>query len=229
MAYSLNRCFNNNIFHLIVGSARQDFYVHQQILAKSPVLACMTTGPFSESRTKEILLPEDDAYYFGRVIGYLYGDSVAPFDFGSFKDWKLIEKFVELYIMVDKYKVYKMKGAIIKKLEKLEVLQNDANVFFHMAFVICQRIKNSDEVFDSFFAEEAVEYLESDLLLDSKKLSAYIRAGGKFADMVLQSYMLVHKEEKSSLKEAERKLLRARRSDHAKCRSCCRVYEEESD
>lgn len=171
--------------------------VHQQILAQSPVLVCMTKSSFSEGVTKKINLPEDNADQFGRLIKYLYGNHEDALDFDSFKDSIKVDKLADLYALAEKYQLPDMQVDITEMLETLRLLSISWTTFFQTAHRICQSTRDSDEIFGKYFTRQAAKHLRSSL--EDKKLeelSEAVESGGSFARMAFEVLAKVYREDK---------------------------------
>lgn len=185
MAHLLTRRFNNDIYTLRVGPTKHVFTVHKNILSLSRVLECMTNGSFSESMTKEIVLPEDDADSFGRIIEHLYGNNDAAFDINLF-DVEGAEKLADMYGLAEKYQLPDFQGRIIQKLKQLDVLREDRIAFFHLARKICENTRDLDDIFEPYFAEQAAIHLKCMLKEEVEELAEMIYSGGSFAKKIFQ-------------------------------------------
>lgn len=180
MLIYLIRRFNDDIFTLKVGLAEQVFKVHKNLLRLSPVLACMTTGFFSEGINKEIALPEDDADSFGRIIEHLYGNNDATFDVDSL-DLDGAEKLADMYGLAEKYQLPDFQDLVIQKLKQLDLLKEDRMTFFHIARQICQLTRESDEIFGAYFTHQAAKHITGMSKQELNELSDMVYLGGPFA------------------------------------------------
>jgi hypothetical protein len=190
MAHLVDRRFGPGIYTLKVGSAQHVFMVHKDVLRLSPVLACMTTDSFSEGVTKEIVLPEDDADSFGRILEHLYGNNDAAFDVGLL-DFDGAAKFADMYMLAEKYQLQDFKVRVIENLKLLDVLREDRMAFFEIASKICQNTSGSDEVFMSYFVKQAAIHLKSLTIEEADDLSDMIWFGGSFARKIFQIYVIL--------------------------------------
>jgi hypothetical protein len=120
----------------------------------------MTNGSFSESVTRQIVLPEDDADHFGRILEHLYGHNDAAFDVGIF-DIKDAEKLAEMYGLAEKYQIPEFQQQVIYKLEQVTKLKENRMDFFQIAYQICQSTRDTDEIFEAYFATEAARHLKA--------------------------------------------------------------------
>ena len=205
------------------------FVVHQQILAKSPVLACVTKSSFSEGMTKEITLPEDDADQIGRLISYLYGNHEDALDFGGpHEDSIKVDKLADMYALAEKYQLSSMQVDIIEALKNVPWLSENRAAFFETAQRICQSTRDSDEVFGGYFAEQAAKHLRTYPGQEKiGKLSELIELGGSFARMVLEVLIKVYGEDKlewsnkkNSMKNEQRHLKLIHGIHHPRCTYC---------
>lgn len=185
MTHSFTRRFNDDIFTIKVGWAKNVFKVHKNVLNLSPVLACMTTSFFSEGITKEIALPEDDSDSFGRVIEHLYGNNDAALNV-DLLDSDGTEKLADLYGLAEKYQLPGLKHLVVQKLEQLDSLKVNRMTFFHMAHKICQSTRESDEIFVPYFTHQALIHLASMSITESQELSEIVHSGGLFAKAICQ-------------------------------------------
>lgn len=185
MAHLFIRRFNDDIYTLRVGPTQHRFTVHKDILNLSPVLACMTNGSFSESMTKEIVLPEDDADSFGRILEHLYGNNDAAFDI-DLLDFEGAEKLADMYGLAEKYQLPDFQIRIIRKLKQLDVRREDRMAFFHIACKIWENTPDSDDIFGPYFAEQAAVHLKSMTDEEVAELSNEIYLGRRFAMKMFQ-------------------------------------------
>lgn len=168
---------------------------HQRILAKSPVLARMTTSGFSESITKEIILPEDEEDMIGRIIEFLYGNQDDPFDFSKFNESDSIKKLTDMFTLTDKYELFNIQGHIIVKLEEAELLKNNKMTFFNTTYRITQNSHDSHGHFYSFFTKRVAAHLRSLTTEETKKLSDMAESGGSFAKWMLEAQARLYQED----------------------------------
>lgn len=208
MAHLFLRRFNDDLYSLIVGSAQHVFTIHKSTLSLSPVLACMTSDSFSEGVTREIVLPEDDADSFGRILEHLYGNNDVAFDV-DLLDFDGAEKLADMYGLAEKYQLPDVQDRVIQKLKQLDVLRENRMTFFKIAHQIFQSTRDTDAIFQSYFATQAAIHLKSMLKEELEELSEMICLGGRFARKVFQvqadTYSEAHLNwltDKSSLKES---------------------------
>lgn len=179
------RRFNEDIYTLKVGSTQHVFTVHKNVLNLSPVLACMTSGSFSESVTKEIVLPEDDADSFGRIVEHLYGNNDAAFEI-NLLDVEGAEKLADMYGLAEKYQLPNFQDRVIRKLKQLDVLREDRMTFFHIACKICENTRDSDDIFETYFEEQAAIHVKSMSKEEVEELSEMVYSGKNFAKKIFQ-------------------------------------------
>ena len=144
----------------------------------------MTSGSFLESRTKEIVLPEDDADNFGRIVEHLYGNNVAALEMNNLRDFEWAKKLAELYGLAEKYQLPDFQDGVIQKLKQLDMLKKDRMAFFHIASKICESTRDLDQIFDPYFAEQAAIHLESMSSEETQALSEMLFSGGSFAKKI---------------------------------------------
>lgn len=244
MTHSSTRRFNDDIFTIKVGSAKDVFKVHKNLLCLSPVLACMTTSVFSEGVKKEIALPEDDSDSFGRIIEHLYGNNDAALDV-HLLDSDGAEKLADVYGLAEKYQLSGLKNLVIQKLRQLDLLKENRMAFFHITHQLCQLTRESDEIFVPYFAYQAAIHLECMSKTESEELSEIVCSGGLFAKVICQLQAATYRKskldwivDKESLRQrgdaAEReigsklkkttadleKAQRLHRSQHPSCHQC---------
>lgn len=230
LIYSTRR-FNDDIFTLKVGSAEQVFMVHKSILRLSPVLACMTTSSFSEGIAKEIALPEDDEDSFGRILEHLYGNNDAAFDI-QLQGLDGAEKLADVYGLAEKYQLPDVQDRVIQKLKQLDVLKQNRKLFFRIARQICQTTRDSDTVFDSYFAQQAAEHLKSMSQNEVDWLSEMLCSGGSFASKIFQVQADTYRKSQGAVAEGGlrmkiigitndlEKAKRMHKSQHPSCYQC---------
>lgn len=169
--------------------------VHKSILRLSPVLACMTTSSFSEGIAKEIALPEDDEDSFGRILEHLYGNNDAAFDI-QLQGLDGAEKLADVYGLAEKYQLPDVQDRVIQKLKQLDVLKHNRKIFFRIARQICQTTRDSDTVFDSYFAQQAAEHLKCMSQNEVDWLSKMLCSGGSFASRIFQVQADIYRKSK---------------------------------
>lgn len=145
----------------------------------------MTNGSFSESVTKEIVLPEDDADSFGRIIEHLYGNNDAAFEI-NLPDLEGAEKLADMYGLAEKYQLRGLQSRIVQKLKQLDLLKEDCMTFFHIAQKICENTRDSDKIFERYFADQAVKHLKSVSEDEIEELSDMVCSGTWFAKKIVQ-------------------------------------------
>lgn len=180
-----------------MGLPDEKFYVHQNVLAQSPVFASMCKHPgFEEGRTRHIHLPDDDAETFGLLLDYLFSRNWEP-PRASFESQ--MESHVDLYIIADKYDVGRLKIRIQGKVEVMVQhlcaprglrrltanggLPEDTTVcdFFKAMKRLYENLPESDNTFRAFFVRQSEWVLGIALPKDYKVLDDLIADGGPFA------------------------------------------------
>lgn len=216
MAYQINRRFNEDIFRLKVGSTQHVFKVHQQILARSPVLARMTISGFSESITKEIILPEDNEDTFGRIIEFLYGNEHDAFNFGLLNESESVEKLTDMFVLADKYDLFNIQCSIIDKLEKVKLLKENRMAFFNTVYRITRDSQDSYGPFRAFFTKKAVAHLKSLTTEEIKKLSEMAESEGTFASWMFDAQAKLYQDDQRKWSEEIQKTTAELRNTEAK-------------
>ena len=145
----------------------------------------MTNASFSEGITKEIALPEDDADSFGRIIEHLYGNNDAAFDI-NLLDLEGAEKLADMYGLAEKYQLPDFQDRVIRKLKQMDVLRENRTTFFHIARKICEHTRESDKIFEPYFAEQAAIHFKSMSKYEVEELSEMVCSGGSFAKKIVQ-------------------------------------------
>lgn len=173
---------------------------HKQVLEKSPVLRRMTALGFSESITKEIILPEDNEDIFGRVIEYLYDNYDNAFNFDPYNDSGTVEKLVDMYSLAEKYQLPDIQRDIIDKLKGVDLLKEDRIEFFKTAYRVFQNSLDSNKIFQPYFSTQAAIHWRSFLEDEIDELLEMVESGGSFARAVLQTQANVLREDRLSLK-----------------------------
>ena len=205
MTYIISRRFNGEIYRLRVGFSEQIFQIHQRILEESPVLKRMIHGGFAESISKDILLPDDDEDAFGRIIEYLYGDSINAFVFRGLDDSETLKKLAGIYILADKYQLALVQEVVISALEKVSKV--DMIAFFKTGCHIYQNIRDSDTLFSTYFKREAGMHLKiATTTEDIHKISELVESGGNFAKAVVQIQAELYEQERRTLSTQIRNL-----------------------
>ena len=145
----------------------------------------MTNGSFSESVTKEIVLPEDNADSFGRIVEHLYGNNDAAFDV-DLLNFDGAENLADSYGLAEKYQLPSFQGRVVQKLQQLDVLRENPMAFFRIARQICQNTRETDDIFKSYFVKQAAIHLKSMSEQEVQELSDMIYLGGSFARKIFQ-------------------------------------------
>lgn len=190
MANLVDRRFGAGIYTLKVGSAQHVFTVHKDVLCLSPILACMTMRSSSEDAIKEIMLPEDDADNFGRILEHLYGNNDAAFEV-DLLDFDGAAKLADMYMLAEKYQLHNFKARVIEKLQLFDVLREDRMAFFKIASKICLNTAESDDIFMPYFFNQASKHLKSLTMEEADDLSEMIWFGGSFAKKIFQLLVIL--------------------------------------
>jgi hypothetical protein len=116
---------------VIVGESKQTFYVHQQVLAVSPVLEKMCDAKYVKE-TASIELPDDDPKIFEYVLSYLYFQDYNPPTHAP--RWEsatgletpitVNDTIINTYVMAAKYELEGLKPLLLKSFN-LEVPFNE--------------------------------------------------------------------------------------------------------
>lgn len=195
MPYRIVRRLDEDIFQLKVGSTQQVFIVHQQILAKSPVLARMTTSGFSESITREINLPEDDEDIFGRVVEFLYDNEREAFNFSPLDELGSAEKLAKMYLLADKYDLIDLQKSITAEIKKIKLWKKDPLAFFDTAYLITQNCQDFYRIFHSFYVIRAVKLLKIITPEEIMIVSDMIDTDGTFAKWTFEAQARLRRED----------------------------------
>lgn len=166
----------------------------------------MTTSSFSEGLSKQITLPADDADSFGRIIEHLYGNNDAAFDV-SLLDSDGAEKLADMYGLAEKYQLPTFQDLVIRKLKRLELLEENHMAFFRIARQISQLTRESDNIFMKYFVEQAAAHMVAMSVQEYMELSELAYAGGHFARIICKIQAALYQHEstsnnKTSLKRA---------------------------
>ena len=120
---------------------------------------CDSEGPFLESKSHRIKLPEDEASDFGLLLEYLYGGDLPTssiLEIGG--NVELADRLAKIYILADKYQLPLLKNYIVTTLQSLSTfLLKNPLTFFTTCHMIYHNIhgSQSDAMLYNFFAENA--------------------------------------------------------------------------
>lgn len=135
--------------------------------------------------TREIVLSEDDADSFGRIVEHLYGNNDAAFDI-SLLDFEGAEKLADMYGLAEKYQLPDFQDCVIQKLKQLDVLREDRMTFFHIARKICESTRDLDDIFGPYFAKQAAIHLKSMSKEEVEELSEMVYSGGSLTKKIFK-------------------------------------------
>ena len=189
--------------------------VHQRVLAKSPVLARMTTGGFSESITKEIILPEDDEDAFGRIIEFLYDNEHDAFDFSSLNESESIAKLANMFALADKYDLPNLQKTIITKLEDVKLMKKKPMTIFNTAYQIDQNSGDSYGFFRSFFAKNAGAHLKSLTAAEFKTLLDMVESEESFTKWIFVALAELYRQDHNTWIDEKKALTATLKSTEA--------------
>lgn len=161
----------------------------------------MTAGGFSESITKEIILPDDDEGLIGRIIELLYGNDDNAFFFGSDPQTEIVEKLAGMYVLGDKYQLPEIQQSICRQLSANELMASNGLHFFDTAFGIIQNIQESDETFCCYYKWQARQHLKSMESDEFDVLADAMKEGGNFAKWTLEALGEIHRADQRESKE----------------------------
>ncbi|KAL9119418.1 MAG: hypothetical protein Q9187_004030 [Circinaria calcarea] len=183
---TFGRRFDSEIFTIIVGDTKSRFMAHVSVLSQSPVLACMCSGPFQESLSKLISLPDDDAANFGLLLEFLYQDNLPDLIISGSNAY--IETLADIYILADKYQLQTLKEAVIWQLRSWDGLYNTPMDFFRMAHRIYHDISHSvsDKSLHDYFHKQARLKLPLLTSYGVGYLEELLDHGGRFATDVFK-------------------------------------------
>lgn len=165
------------------------------MLAQSPVLARMTNSGFSESITKEIILPEDDEDAFGRIIELLYGNFYEAYNFRRYDESTSVQKLADMFVLADKYDLRGLQGGIVNELEDSKLLNENRAEFFSTAYRIAQDSQDSYRYFLQFFVDKAAVHLKSITAQEINTLLEMVYTDGRFAVWMVQAQTRLFREE----------------------------------
>ena len=197
-----------------MGNTQPGFLAHASVLSRSPVLERMCDGPFQESITREIHLPEDDASDFSIVLEYLYTGNLQTIDM---EDSCIgADQLASIYILADRYDLPFLKELIVRELSvHFSGIDSDVSCKHAIEFVrIAHKIyhgtaeSQSNAVFYKYFEKTvmlALGVLEDDDLVAAQEMLA---DGGIFAIHLFQyqlNKMLKDKAKIRTLQDTEEK------------------------
>lgn len=203
--------FDSQIFTLIVGPEDEEktFTAHASYLSQSPVFDRMCNGHFEEAHTFKIRLPEDTPKVIEALIEYLYSGNCRNYGTTlSGEDTKTAtHQLAELYCVAEKYGLGDLKIWIVNRLAAVTDVKNKAAEFLSVASIICARTSESDEVYRTFFKDQAVklEMPASMSASDRRSLNECISAGSTLAIDIVD---LISSKCHASLKRVEAQLQR---------------------
>lgn len=186
------------MFTITVGASNSRLSAHADVLSKSPVLARMCEGPFQESVTSHINLPEDCFQDIACLLEYLYtGNLMISIPRYGGDGTAFASKMADIYIMADKYQVPSLKNMVVDQLMTEYRLSADSAHWFQIAHRIYQNTSGSrsDEKFRNYFTDRAgrvIRQLNDDIL---KTLDDLLEDGGKFAVDVVKAHRQNHTRE----------------------------------
>jgi len=186
--------YGQDMYTIIVGPGHHKFVAHRSILEKSPVLGCMCSGRFIESERKTIILPEDNADTFGRLLEHLYGCNDAAFDI-KLEGEEAGEKLADLYVFGEKYELPDLRSLVVQNLKKQDFLKKDCVAFFRISFRVLQDVRESDEEFKPFFISQTKLHLKQMTGIEMPDVSEILALGGTFATNFFLAMLSFHKEE----------------------------------
>ena len=169
----------------------------------------MCQGPFQESVTGHIDLPEDCVQDIACLLEYLYTENLMisiPRYGGDMTAFA--NKMADIYVMADKYQVPSLKNMVVNELTLASGLSATSSHWFQMAHRIYNNTSGSgsDEKFRNYFTDRArrvMRYLEDDVL---KTLDDLLEDGGKFAVDVSKAQRQDHQREMSDHVKTQQKL-----------------------
>lgn len=182
------------------------FTVHQRILAQSPVFARMTTSGFSESITKEIVLPEDDEDIFGHIIEFLYGNERDAYDFSPCDESEFVEKLADMFVLADKYNILNIQDGIIAKLEEAKSLEKNRMAFFITAHRITQNSQDTYGYFQSYFARKVVTHLKALTTEETRELLKLVESAGIFSRWMFEAQTSLYREDQQKWLEENKSI-----------------------
>lgn len=159
----------------------------------------MTTSGFSESFTKEIILPEDDEDTFGRIVEFLYGNGCDAYSFDTCDEPGYVEMLTNLFALADKYDLCDLQEGIIYELSWVQFLREDKMAFFEAAHRFTQNSGDHYGHFHSFFANKADEHLENLNPEEIETLAEMVESDGTFAKWMFEAQMKLHQRQEERL------------------------------
>ncbi|KAL8965969.1 MAG: hypothetical protein Q9183_003593, partial [Haloplaca sp. 2 TL-2023] len=149
--------FDSEIFVLVVGTQKKRFRAHSAYLGQSPVFDAMCRHSFTESKTHQIDLPEDDPHVFSLILKYLYAGNFAGYD-GLLDDDSLdIDRdtralqLADVFLLAEKYQLSDLKELLVSKLATFADVHENIPAFLETARKVYSGIPETETVYRHFF------------------------------------------------------------------------------
>ena len=214
----------SDIFTLLLADGRS-FNIHQSILEKSPVFNRICAGPFKESDTKTIELPDDDALSMQIILQCIYRDLKSGNNV-----WKEVyEEFFEhsdsrleqmglLYIAANKYDFTIVQDYLAGSFYELALHADDAVSFFQLAEVLYPHASSADAPFRKYFqlsVRDALAHVDEESM---RTVDGIIDRGGVIATDIFRAQREMLREARTGQQESEAQVVRlqTRKADLAR-------------
>ena len=193
-----SRQFGNDIFTLYVGPEKQTFTAHSEVLSRSLVLKRMCKGPFLESETKIINLPDDDADLIELMLDCLYASRYAKLDLNFMKKVchktgvSLPKELAELYIVAEKYQLEGIQHSIVVVYADMQIQLKNFTMFLMVTGRIYNNIATSCGPFPCWFRTVAEQVLKRATPNQLRAFRDLVREGDDLAADIFTAMARAH-------------------------------------
>ncbi|KAF2234762.1 hypothetical protein EV356DRAFT_426491, partial [Viridothelium virens] len=130
---------------IIVGSSRTEFFLHKDLLTScSPFFAAALSGPFVESHTQTVTLPEEPLSSFEYFAQWLYTRSLAH-DTTNARGQPTYFVLLDLYALADRLCVEALRNDVCDRIGHLAETTNSVPTPSD-TWILCERIRDGAPV-----------------------------------------------------------------------------------
>ncbi|KAL9062612.1 MAG: hypothetical protein Q9157_008771, partial [Trypethelium eluteriae] len=130
---------------IIVGSSRTEFFLHKDLLTScSPFFAAALSGPFVESHTQTVSLPEEPLSSFEYFAQWLYTRSLAH-DTTNARGQPTYFVLLDLYALADRLCVEALRNDVCDRIGHLAETTNSVPTPSD-TWILCERIRDGAPV-----------------------------------------------------------------------------------
>ena len=189
------RRLSGEIFVIVVGGIKR-FTAHENIISASPVFKAMCAGPFQESTTRTINLPDDDPLAFEILLEACYRKCTSAAILSQIcvelipADGDHPSELAKVYITADRYHLPRFQTVIVSLLRDLDLPDKKPLTFLNIAQTIYKNLSSPHGPFPDYFRAGSHIALRASREVVTDKIRDIVEDGGALAIDICDTLVL---------------------------------------